>query len=438
MKITIHRGTHEIGGTCIEIRDNESRIVIDVGMPLVDKGGAKFDIAKYAKLSGPDLVKEKVLPDIKGIYSWDKGEKPPDGLFISHAHIDHYGFYNHLRSDLPVYLGEGTAKLINLTALFLRKPSLRNELRFIKSTRPVRVGCFRIIPSLMDHSAFDSHAFMVESGGTRIIYSGDFRAHGRKKKLFYSFLSRIQGLSVDALLIEGTVMSGKDTGRKTDSEDDLKQKIVEVVNDTNGIVFVAQASQNIDRIVSCFKAAITTKRMFVIDLYTAYVLDELKGLAKLPHASDTFRRIRVFYPRNLAISLSRRNQGHILDRFRAFRIHMPAIFKRQNEFIMLYRPSMNRDFEESGQFTDGCMIYSMASIYLQEKSMQGMHKFVKEHNLTFRKIHTSGHADICTLKYAIDHIQPGILIPVHTMNPDAFKDLYPRVKVASDREEIII
>jgi len=37
MKIIIHRGTHEIGGSCVEIQSKKSRILMDIGMPLVKK-----------------------------------------------------------------------------------------------------------------------------------------------------------------------------------------------------------------------------------------------------------------------------------------------------------------------------------------------------------------------------------------------------------------
>ena len=43
MKIIIHRGTHEIGGSCVEIQSKKSRILIDIGMPLVKKDGDRFN-----------------------------------------------------------------------------------------------------------------------------------------------------------------------------------------------------------------------------------------------------------------------------------------------------------------------------------------------------------------------------------------------------------
>lgn len=34
MRVCIHRGTKEIGGTCIEIESQGKRLVLDVGLPL--------------------------------------------------------------------------------------------------------------------------------------------------------------------------------------------------------------------------------------------------------------------------------------------------------------------------------------------------------------------------------------------------------------------
>lgn len=43
MKITIHRGTQTIGGTCVEIQHQKERLLIDLGMPLMASGGLELD-----------------------------------------------------------------------------------------------------------------------------------------------------------------------------------------------------------------------------------------------------------------------------------------------------------------------------------------------------------------------------------------------------------
>ncbi len=43
MKFKIHRGTKEIGGSCVEVWTDNTRILLDVGMPFVEKDGKDFE-----------------------------------------------------------------------------------------------------------------------------------------------------------------------------------------------------------------------------------------------------------------------------------------------------------------------------------------------------------------------------------------------------------
>ena len=47
--------------------------------------------------------------------------------------------------------------------------------RFYRDQRPFEIGPFRITPLLVDHSAFDAYALLVEADGRRLCNSGDFR-----------------------------------------------------------------------------------------------------------------------------------------------------------------------------------------------------------------------------------------------------------------------
>ena len=64
MRIIIHRGTQEIGGSCVEVSTGNSRILIDFGMPLVNDRKESFDSKILTGKSLTDLKKLKILPDI--------------------------------------------------------------------------------------------------------------------------------------------------------------------------------------------------------------------------------------------------------------------------------------------------------------------------------------------------------------------------------------
>ena len=134
MKIIIHRGTHEIGGSCVEIQSKKSRILINIGTPLVKRDGDRFNFGEFKNIPGPELVKGKVLPDIGGVYAWDTDKKMIDGVLISHPHIDHYGFFGYLNKDICFYLGEATKNIIDLTVIFT---SIRGS---ISNYHPIESG----------------------------------------------------------------------------------------------------------------------------------------------------------------------------------------------------------------------------------------------------------------------------------------------------------
>jgi len=60
MKLTIYRGTHEIGGNCVEIATDSTRIVVDVGMPLFKANREPFDDRVIQGKSIDELLEAKI------------------------------------------------------------------------------------------------------------------------------------------------------------------------------------------------------------------------------------------------------------------------------------------------------------------------------------------------------------------------------------------
>ena len=56
MKFKIHRGTKEIGGSCVEVWTESTRILIDFGMPLVDEYGYDFNFYPYKDMTQQELL----------------------------------------------------------------------------------------------------------------------------------------------------------------------------------------------------------------------------------------------------------------------------------------------------------------------------------------------------------------------------------------------
>lgn len=428
MNIIIHRGTHEIGGSCVELQSMSTRIVIDIGMPLVNKYGEKFNIKDYEKISGENLVKNKILPDIKGFYKWDKVNSKVDGVLISHPHMDHYGFFNYLREDINYYIGESAKNIIDITADFTSMKGRINNYMPLESGKALIIGDFKITPYLMDHSAYDSYAFLIEAEGKRVIYSGDFREHGRKKNAFYYFLNNAPRF-IDALILEGTMLGRRYEEVKT--EEELEDEIDHLVKSNNGITLMNFSAQNIDRVVTMYRVAKRNKKIFVIDFYTANVLSLLRR--SIPHPSPCFPEIKVFYPKRLSIKTVREGKRDLMMKYGRYKITRSEIDKNSSDIMMMVRSSMLDDLRKIN-VASGLFIYSMWEGYLKEKSMEDLLQFIKCNNMNFQHIHTSGHASIDTLKRVVEVIKPKVIIPIHSFYPDSFNQFGPRVIGLSDCE----
>ena len=99
---------------------------------------------------------------------------------------------------------------------------------------------------MIDHSAFDSYMFLIESEGKKILHTGDFRNHGFRGKGLEKILDKFVG-NIDLLISEGTVLNRNN--RKNMTEYELSQKAKEILREYK-YIFIVVASTNFDRLAA--------------------------------------------------------------------------------------------------------------------------------------------------------------------------------------------
>jgi ribonuclease J len=428
MNITIYRGTKEIGGTLVEIKSADSRILIDAGYPLL-LNGTTID-SRLAKSPIEKLLELGILPTIKGLYAWD--DPAFDAVLISHAHLDHYGLLKYINPAIPVYMSEGTREIIRLSQLFKIVDVFTAEIRAFIMHKPFYIGDFSVKPYLMDHSAFDAAAFEISSEGKTIIYSGDFRGHGRKPRCIDRF---IEGAvkNADVLLTEGTMLGRPDEIVITEKK--LQDNLVAKMQHAEGLIIFQASGQNIDRLVTFYKAATNLKRMFVIDIYTANILSALRRLGnKLPFPSSKYPNIKVFYPYRLTRKIFNEIGKKYAWDFAPYRISREQIKESQNDIVMMVRPSLQKDLISCG-LQDGSFIYSLWQGYRESPYQQNFEKQLKASGFETLFLHTSGHASSDDIEKVIKGLSPKKIVPIHTLSPDEFARFSDKVEQQQDGVE---
>lgn len=265
---------------CIEVAsDDGTRVLLDLGMPLYDERGEDYPYGTPQRPAS-ELVEDGVLRDIPGLLGHHEGESPISAIILTHSHLDHYGLAHHAHPSIPVYASQGTLAILEVGRVFFPDAALPVDLRVLPESEPLVIGSVSITPIPVDHAAPDSRALLVEADGERLLYSGDLRAHGRTGFRFENLLTDSRVVGADWLLLEGTTLGVGSGSHGMRSEQDVEESLLELATtESDKLIAVIASGQNLDRLVSCYRAAKRAKRLLVVDPYQAYVLMRLAPLS---------------------------------------------------------------------------------------------------------------------------------------------------------------
>ena len=458
VKITVHRGTNQIGGSIVEIATDTAYLFIDFGTELSREKGRPTDAEMIL------MMKERVRK------AADDGKQV--AIFFTHIHGDHIGLLDKLpindEFNRPVKLAMGAnAKkcYFNIHSTLAEKGEEKEKAKHKKildilkngewlafeNGKEEKIGDIKITPISVDHSAFDSYMFIIETEGKCIVHTGDFRTHGRLGEHFFERLKgHLEGKTPDVLITEGTMLSRKPevSDNETviaETEPQLQDKAEKLLDD-NKCVFAVCSSTNVESLASFYNAMITANegkdeyqnRKFYVNSYVRKQLKTFNEVDSIPELKFDMSIVENIPP------LSNDDK----DPEKEKKIQETVDRMKEKGFVMLitnphdyYRDSVVKRFISEG--ANPLLIYSMWSGYLEEpysedKDKKAYNELWKMFDSSRRKkLHTSGHAYPDIIKKMIDTVNPTkAIIPIHTEKMKQFKDLLEkndsRLKLLSD------
>lgn len=399
MRITIHRGADQIGGTITEYEHNGWRLFVDFG----------------EQLPGAPISD---LPDFEGL---TKGDFSKTAVLVTHYHGDHIGNIHHIPDDIPVYMGALGIEIQKITSGRLKNIDKKhasllerlNRAKIFRADITFEFGPFRILPIVIDHSAFDAYAFRIEADSIKIFHTGDFRMHGFRGKKLLNVIDNIIG-KVDYVVCEGTNIIRPDVTLQSESE---LQRLMEKDFKQHKFNIVYLSSTNIDRLFSIYHAALKIGMPFLVDYYQKDIMDVVVEKEQIWTKSILYR-----YGSRMPMVLKydKENPGEYFTNKKFIS------YLEQKGYVLIARsnPSFDRLIERLPGEPKQCYL-SMWEGYVNDPSSPSYNvNLASSLGKGYIYRHTSGHCDIKSLHNLFTKLSPKAIIPIHTDSPNSFVAIF--------------
>jgi ribonuclease J len=274
LRVTFLGGQDGIGEKNMQVIEfGDDALILDCGFNLgLELPGVNYSIPDVTYL---ESIKHKIR-----------------GYVISHGHLDHVGALKHIvpKYPAPIY---GSRYTIGVVEQSFENAAADTGLEFKPSTvimnldnhEKLKLGSFFIELVRITHSIPESNCIVVDTPVGKIINTGDYRLDPEPLDEQPSDIARLEELGREgvALLMSESTNSNKE-GR-TLTEHTLQKNFHDLIGKSQGRIFVAIFSSNMNRIQMIVNAAVAVNRKVALEGRSMMSYAEIavrQGLLKIP------------------------------------------------------------------------------------------------------------------------------------------------------------
>jgi ribonuclease J len=212
-----------------------------------------------------------------------------------------------------------------------------------------------------------------------------------------------------------------------------------VIRGQKNISFIISSPQNIDRIVSAFRACKRAGKTLVIDIYTAWVLEQVRQVTEnVPGMEWPEVRVYADYSLDEKVKAHPDYFGNFRRRLYQHRVKWQEMTAKPSAFVYFGKMS---SFRKINAFKEGDgpvnVIYSQWQGYLNGNhsdyyGSDQIAAYQQDPEVNFVYAHTSGHAPVEDLQRLATALKPKHLVPIHTEYAGDFAATFKNVMTLQD------
>lgn len=427
MRIGFYGGVREIGSNIILIEDKGNGIVFDFGRKF--KSSFTFfnpDLPGRIYKGIDDYVLMGELPPFRGFYKKSLTvtnilDVDINGIFFSHAHLDHIGNIDLISDKVPKFLSEESIAVLKYFVKFGFISQMPKNTMVIADKKST-LGNFRVTAVPVDHDIPGATSFFIETPKGLVIYTGDLFFKGINKEKTLDFVKKAKMEKPYILITEGTRINWGSIASLT--EDEIQEDIKLIAKTFNGMIIANPYEPHAARIYSFYKVAKDLKKKLVLTLPYVYSLTYLsKAGNMIAREILEGENTLIYNPSNKEHSLLKQKK----DKF----VSTEFVKEEQTKIILVM------GFRELPELIDvkpgkgAVYIHSGGEPITSVDSENGsiLMNWVNYFGLPYFRVHSPGHASEVEILDMVKEINPKIILPIHTQLPERFSYVSGRVKI---------
>ena len=376
-------GSEQIGMNANLYQFNDKWILVDLGIAFPDETQIGVDI---------------LLPDFDFIKNISKNLL---GIFITHAHEDHYGAIQYFADEIkcPLWGTEFTLAMLKkkLKEGFVKHNLVLNP--YPKNSN-IKIGEFEVMPFQNSHSVPQSVSLLVKTKNNITFHTGDWKFSNAKnlnEKPFIKKINNLKKYKITSIVSDSTnsLINGK-----TPSEDFAYKGLKKVIKKSKGMTIVTCFSSNVSRIKSILEIAKNfDKKICVLG-------------RSLNRSIDSAFEVGLLNKNELFLSIKE------TQKFNRHQLILICGGSQGEQNSSLSRLTFGK-FEKIKLEKGDTVIFSSKKIPGNENSISKIEDKLLEQGINVlneenkNDIHVSGHPSRDEIKEMYNTLKPEFVIPVH-------------------------